>query len=122
MVIHLNLKVIDYGVSLESKKIILSRDVTFNEHAMLKSPGLESSISSNTGDKDGEKVELETSSQSPIVDVGSSLGSQSINQVHDDDYVPITTDSRQLQQPDYNLARDRPRTRQKRYARYPEEE
>lgn len=122
MVIHLNLKVIDYGVSLESKKIILSRDVTFNENAMLKSPGLESSISSNTGDKDGEKVELETSSQSPIVDVGSSLGSQSINQAHDDDYVPITTDSRQLQQPDYNLARDRPRTRQKRYARYPEEE
>jgi hypothetical protein len=78
--------------SLESKKVILSRDATFNENAMLKSSGSESSLSSpNTGDQEGlgEKVELETSKQSPMVHDSSSSNSQSSHEALEDDRAPI---------------------------------
>lgn len=76
---------------LESKKVILSRDVTFNKKVMIKSFGSEHSISSpNQVDRDrvGEKVELETSSQSPMVDINSSSGSHSCHDVNFDDDIP----------------------------------
>ena len=105
----------------KSKKIILSRDVTFNEDALLSS-GNQTVSSTNTSNLQGtsEKVELELKSRVPKVDVSSSSTDEfSITDRSDDrDRDESITSPIQPQQDDHLIARDRPRRQIKRPARY----
>ena len=95
----------------KSRKLILSRNVTFNEDALLSS-GKHSFVSSSTStgnlQSTSEKVELEMKSATPDVDVPSSSTYESSIDDHvddrDDTTVPI-----QPQQENYSIARHRER-------------
>ena len=104
----------------KSRKLILSRDVTFNEDALLSSGKQSSMSSSSTNNLQGtsEKVELELKSVAPNVDVPSSSTTESSTDDHGDDHITYPIQ----QQEDYNIARDRPRRQIKRPARYTDDE
>ena len=106
----------------KSRKLILSRDVIFNEDALLSS-GKQSFVSSstNTGNIQGsnEKVEFEFKSAVPGIDVPSSSTNESNNDHHDDDECDDkTTSPIQQQGDDYSIARDRARRQIRKSARY----
>lgn len=107
----------------KSQKLILSRDVTFNEDALV-SPGKQSSVSSfpSTGNlqSTSEKVEFVLKPAAPNVDVPSSSTNESNIDDHvvDDDHEDNTTSPIQQQGDDYSIARDRVRRQIRKPARY----
>lgn len=110
---------------LESQKLILSRDVTFNEDALLssgKQPFVSSSTSTRNLQGTSEKVELKPAA--PDVDVpSSSTNESSIDDHHDDcDHDDSTTSPIQQQGDDYCIARDRTRRLIQKPARFRDNE
>jgi len=99
----------------DSKKVIQSRDVTFNENATLSFE--KESIVSCTGTGDQEdvsrKVEIE-------VEIGTTQGGAAENSNRE---VQTVTSANQYQvEDDYSIARDRPRREIRRPARYVDSE
>ena len=107
----------------KSQKLILSRDATFNEDALLSS-GKQSFVSSSTStgnlQSTSEKVEFVLKHVAPNVDVPSSSTNESNTDDHslDDDRDDSTTSPIQQQGDDYSIARDRVRRQIRKSARY----
>jgi len=107
----------------KSQKLILSRDVTFNEDALLSS-GKQSFVSSSTStgnlQSTSEKVEFALKPAAPNVDVPSSSTNESNINNHcvDDDRDDSTTSPIQQPGDDYSIARDRDRRQIRKPARY----
>jgi len=107
----------------KSQKLILSRDVTFNEDALLSS-GKQSFLSSSTStgnlQSTSEKVEFVLKPAAPNVDVPSSSTNESNINDHcvDDDRDDNTTSPIKQPRDDYSIARDRDRRQIRKPARY----
>ena len=107
----------------KSQKLILSRDVTFNEDALLSS-GKQYFVSSSTStgnlQSTSEKVEFVLKPATPNVNVPSSFTNESNIDDHcvDDDRDDSTTSPIQEQGDDYFIARDRDRRQIRKPVRY----
>lgn len=107
----------------KSQKLILSRDVTFNEDALLSS-GKQSFVSSSTSignlQSTSKNVEFVLKLAAPNVDVPSSSTNESNIDDHpiDDDHDDSTTSPIQQQGDDYSISRDRVRRQIRKPARY----
>jgi hypothetical protein len=106
----------------KSQKLILSRDVTFNEDALLSSGKQSVVSSSSTGNlqSTSEKVEFVLKPTAPDVDVPSSSinGSSTDDHGVEDDRDESTTSPIQQHGDDYSIARDRARRQIRKPARY----
>ena len=102
------------------KKVIQSRDVTFNESAML-SPTADSDLP-GVGARDSTSIDKEVEIEVERVSAPGGADDQSVQQIDTAEPTAARVDRPQVEEVDRSIARDRPRREIRRPARFTDEE